>query len=156
MTIAPKMRYRTQANIDRINAMRAKGMLWDDIAEIVGIRHSTLDGWRKFGLMPVDEWKADDALSAQISAYWQKRGASLSARAFDEAVARETARSVDTCRKHRLHLGLNRADCGGSDNEETQQRRAAAMADKMMREAMARFYANREANIARIDRMAAE
>lgn len=150
MTIAPKLRYRTQANIDRLNAMRAKGLNWDEIAEVIGIGTGTLDGWRRYGLKPHDEWQLDEALCEQLAPIWRKYGMRDNATRFDERAAKMTGRSADDCRKHRLHVGLTRADCGGGDACEIQWARAASMADKQMRRAMERFYANR------VNRMAAE
>ena len=150
MTIAPKVRHRTQANIDRINAMRAKGALWDEIAGVIGISVGALDSWRRLGLKPQDEWQLDEALCAKITPIWREYGMREDAAIFDDRVALMTGRTADECRKHRLHMRLTRADCAGGESFEIQWARAASMADKQMRRAMERFYANR------LERMAAE
>jgi hypothetical protein len=150
MTIAPKLRYRTQANVDRVNALRATGLLWSEIAEQIGIKESTLNGWRKLGLKPNDEWPIDETLCDQLGPIWSRFGHSMNAIKFDERAAKITGRSADECRRHRLYMGLTRADTGGSDYCEAEWQRAAVMSDRLMRAAMERFYANR------LSRMAAE
>lgn len=148
MTVSTKSRYRTEANVARVNQLRAEGLLWSEIADLIGLKESTLNGWRKLGLQAHDEWPIDQGLCEQLTQIWARYGHSMSSQKFDQHAAKMTGSSVDECRRHRLHWGLTRADTFGGVSCEIEWRRAAVMSDKLMWAAMDSFYANRKKRIA--------
>ena len=140
--------YRTAGNIATVNALRERGMLWRDIAPVIGISEGMLAGWRQRGFTVADDWEVDPELCKCIAFMWPRYVNSIPATAFDKKVANITGKSVADCRRHRLHLRLTHDSKFGGLDEETERRRNAEHSDRLMRNAMAKFWADRTARMA--------
>ena len=140
--------YRTAANLRTVEILRANGNGWRDIAPVIGITEGMLAGWRWRGFKTDHDWEMDAELSKRISHMWPRFVNSLPANSFDKKLAKVTGKTPAEIKRHRMRLGLTSDSKFGGLDEEIERRRNAGHSDRLMRNAMAKFWADRTARMA--------